>query len=110
MQKAPFVFPIIGGRKVEHLHANVEALEISLSPEQIAYLESIVPFDPGFPSNFIVSLAFAIDTIQLMAPFAFYRAMDQIISWGINLLGGSKGGPLLNLSNRCQRIRSSGLS
>ena len=22
MQKAPFVFPIIGGRKVEHLHQN----------------------------------------------------------------------------------------
>jgi len=51
MQKAPFVFPIIGGRKVEHLHDNVEALEISLSPEQITYLESIIPFDKGFPVN-----------------------------------------------------------
>ena len=54
MQKAPYVFPIIGGRKVEHLLANVEALAISLSPEQIAYLESIVPFDPGFPTAMIV--------------------------------------------------------
>ncbi|KAG6376939.1 NADP-dependent oxidoreductase domain-containing protein [Boletus reticuloceps] len=49
MQKAPYVFPILGGRKVEQLEANVEALEIVLSPEHIQYLESILPFDPGFP-------------------------------------------------------------
>ncbi|KAF8998538.1 Aldo/keto reductase [Cyathus striatus] len=49
MQKTPFVFPIIGGRKIEHLKANIEALDISLSKEQIKYLESIVPFDLGFP-------------------------------------------------------------
>ena len=54
MQKAPYVFPIVGGRKVEHLLANLEALDISLSDEQINYLESIVPLEPGFPSNFIV--------------------------------------------------------
>lgn len=55
MQKAPYVFPIIGGRKVEHLKANLEALEILLSPEHIKYLESIVSFDLGFPSAMIVS-------------------------------------------------------
>ncbi|EGN98167.1 hypothetical protein SERLA73DRAFT_138475 [Serpula lacrymans var. lacrymans S7.3] len=55
MQKTPYVFPIIGGRKIEQLEANIEALEISLSPDQIAYLESILPFDPGFPNTFIVS-------------------------------------------------------
>ncbi|KAG6376931.1 NADP-dependent oxidoreductase domain-containing protein [Boletus reticuloceps] len=49
MQKAPYVFPIIGGRKVEQLEANLEALEIVLTPEQIKLLESIVPFNPGFP-------------------------------------------------------------
>lgn len=56
MQKAPYVFPVVGGRKVEHLMANIEALKISLSDEQIKYLESIVPFDPGFPYGLIVSL------------------------------------------------------
>lgn len=55
MHKTPYVFPIIGGRKVEHLLANVEALEISLSTEQIKYLESVVPFNPGFPNSMIVS-------------------------------------------------------
>ncbi|KII94700.1 hypothetical protein PLICRDRAFT_96611 [Plicaturopsis crispa FD-325 SS-3] len=53
MQKAPFVFPAIGGRKVEHLHANIEALSITLTPEHIAYIESIFPFDAGFPATFI---------------------------------------------------------
>lgn len=54
--KTPYVFPIIGGRKVEHLLGNIEALSINLTTEQIAYLESIIPFDPGFPSTLIVRL------------------------------------------------------
>ena len=58
MQKTPYVFPIIGGRKVEHLLANLEALEIVLSDEQIKYLEGVVPFEPGFPGWMIVSFFF----------------------------------------------------
>lgn len=54
MQKTPYVFPIIGGRKVEHLLANVEALDITLTHDQITFLESIIPFDPGFPTTMIV--------------------------------------------------------
>ncbi|KAN0087416.1 hypothetical protein V8E55_006037 [Tylopilus felleus] len=53
MQKTPYVFPIIGGRNVEHLEANLEALETVLTPEHIKNLESIVPFDPGFPTTII---------------------------------------------------------
>ncbi|KAJ7476894.1 arylalcohol dehydrogenase [Mycena galericulata] len=53
MQKVPYCFPIIGGRKVEHLLSNVEALDISLSKEQIEFLESVLPFDPGFPGSLI---------------------------------------------------------
>ncbi|KAJ7084653.1 NADP-dependent oxidoreductase domain-containing protein [Mycena belliarum] len=53
MQKLPYCFPIVGGRKIEHLLSNIEALDISLSPEQIAFLESVVPFDPGFPVSTI---------------------------------------------------------
>ncbi len=55
MQKTTHVFPIIGGRKVEHLEANLEALNIKLTDEQIQYLENASPFDIGFPLNFIVS-------------------------------------------------------
>ena len=56
LHKATYVFPILGGRKVEHLMANIEALELSISKEQVAYLESIVEFDPGFPHNLTVIL------------------------------------------------------
>lgn len=55
MQKTPYVFPIIGGRKVENLVANLEALNITLTDEHIKELESIIPFDVGFPNSFIVS-------------------------------------------------------
>ena len=55
MQRMPYVFPIIGGRKVEHLHQNLEALEIALTDEHIKYLESIQPFELGFPYDMFVS-------------------------------------------------------
>ena len=51
--KAPKVFPIVGGRKIEHLDDNIKALSIKLTPEQIQYLESITPFDIGFPLSMI---------------------------------------------------------
>lgn len=49
------MFPIVGGRKVEHLHANLEALEIALSEEQVAYLDNVIPWSKGFPYNYFVS-------------------------------------------------------
>lgn len=56
LHKAPYIFPIIGGRKVEHLQANMEALSISLSKEQMVFLDSLQPFDKGYPLNILVSL------------------------------------------------------
>lgn len=55
MAKAPNVFPIVGGRKVEQLNDNILALNIKLTPEQIEYLESVKPFDLGFPTTMIGS-------------------------------------------------------
>ncbi|KAI4261694.1 MAG: hypothetical protein L6R42_003115 [Xanthoria sp. 1 TBL-2021] len=34
--KAPYVFPIVGGRKIEHLQGNIDALSVELSPEDLA--------------------------------------------------------------------------
>ena len=62
MQKTPYVFPIIGGRKVEHLMNNLEALDICLKDEHIAYIESILPFQRGFPYSVFVSMFSAILT------------------------------------------------
>ncbi|KAJ9149777.1 Aryl-alcohol dehydrogenase Aad14 [Pleurostoma richardsiae] len=53
MAKTPYVFPIVGGRKVEHLQDNIQALKIKLTREQIESLEGVMPFDPGFPNTFI---------------------------------------------------------
>jgi hypothetical protein len=58
LSKAPYVFPILGGRKVEHLISNLTALEITLSEAQIAELEGAVKFDPGFPGTMIVRRLF----------------------------------------------------
>ncbi|THH28988.1 hypothetical protein EUX98_g5198 [Antrodiella citrinella] len=52
MQKAPHVFPIVGGRKVEHLMSNIEALNIALTPAHIQFIESVFPFTWGFPYDF----------------------------------------------------------
>ncbi|PKS10085.1 hypothetical protein jhhlp_003382 [Lomentospora prolificans] len=47
------VFPLVGGRKVEHLESNIAALSIRLTDEQIDQIDSIKEFDIGFPLNFI---------------------------------------------------------
>lgn len=60
MHKAPYVFPIIGGRKVEHLQANIEALSISLTEEQIKFIDGVVPFDVGFPAKYMVRFSLLI--------------------------------------------------
>ncbi|KAI1265709.1 aldo/keto reductase [Xylariaceae sp. FL1019] len=52
MAKTPYVFPIVGGRTIDHLKANIEALNLSLSEDDIKEIEAAAPFDPGFPTNF----------------------------------------------------------
>lgn len=47
------VFPVVGGRRVEQLEANIRALGIKLTVEQVKYLESVKPFEIGFPHDFI---------------------------------------------------------
>lgn len=47
------MFPIVGGRKVDQLMDNIKGLSIKLTDEQIAALESVQKFDPGFPSNMV---------------------------------------------------------
>ncbi|KAJ3495708.1 hypothetical protein NLG97_g3203 [Lecanicillium saksenae] len=53
MHKAPYVFPVLGGRKIEHVRANIDALSVELSPEDMKEIEAAVPFDLGFPNNFL---------------------------------------------------------
>jgi hypothetical protein len=53
MQKTPYVFPIVGGRKIEHLKGNIEGLTIQLSAEDIKEIEDANEFDIGFPLGFL---------------------------------------------------------
>jgi aryl-alcohol dehydrogenase-like predicted oxidoreductase len=53
MQKTPYVFPIVGGRNIEHLKGNIEGLSLDLSPEEIKEIEEVNTFDIGFPQNFL---------------------------------------------------------
>ncbi|KAI0752197.1 Aldo/keto reductase [Fomes fomentarius] len=49
MQKTPYVFPIVGGRKIEHLYKNIQALDVALSDEHIKKIERAMPFVKGSP-------------------------------------------------------------
>jgi diketogulonate reductase-like aldo/keto reductase len=51
--KYPYVYPIVGGRKIEHLKGNIEALAIELSDEEVDEIDDAVDFDIGFPMNFL---------------------------------------------------------
>ncbi|KAL9578496.1 MAG: hypothetical protein Q9212_005683 [Teloschistes hypoglaucus] len=53
LHKAPYVFPIVGGRKVEHLKGNIEALGLKLSEDDVKEIEGAYDFDLGFPGNFL---------------------------------------------------------
>jgi aryl-alcohol dehydrogenase-like predicted oxidoreductase len=54
--KYPYVYPIVGGRKIEHLKGNIEALGIELSDDEVEEIDSAVDFDVGFPMNFLFEL------------------------------------------------------
>lgn len=53
MHKFPYVAPIVGGRKPEHLLGNIEALGLVLSEKDIAEIEGAYEFDLGFPNTFL---------------------------------------------------------
>jgi len=54
MQKVPYVFPIVGCRKLEHLKDNIEALEkVHLTEQEIAELESVNPLQLIFPHSMV---------------------------------------------------------
>ncbi|KAJ7588230.1 NADP-dependent oxidoreductase domain-containing protein [Mycena floridula] len=53
MHRTPYVFPILGGCKVEQLYDNLEAPEISLTLEHMKRIEAVTPIDLGFPHDLI---------------------------------------------------------
>ncbi|KAK9237055.1 NADP-dependent oxidoreductase domain-containing protein [Lipomyces kononenkoae] len=56
MHKAPYVYPIVGVRKLEQLKGNIDSLSVELSDEDIDEIESAYPFDVGFPMTMLFGL------------------------------------------------------
>lgn len=52
-QKAERVFPIVGGRKVQQLRDNIQALGLRLTADEVASLEAVRGFDLGFPQSML---------------------------------------------------------
>lgn len=55
LQKPGTVIPIIGARTVKQLEDNLGCLDITLTSEQMAYLDLVSQIDLGFPHTFISS-------------------------------------------------------
>ena len=53
ISKAPYVFPIVGGRNVEQLKGNIEALKLRLTEEDVKEIEAPYQLDLGFPHNML---------------------------------------------------------
>ncbi|KAI4960874.1 hypothetical protein J4E86_002500 [Alternaria arbusti] len=53
MHKSPYVFPIVGGRKISHLEGNIHALGLSLKSEEIQQIDKAYGFEMGFPHQFL---------------------------------------------------------
>ncbi|KAL4773872.1 sterigmatocystin biosynthesis dehydrogenase stcV [Aspergillus nidulans var. acristatus] len=53
MDKAPYVFPIVGARKVSHIEGSIAGIGATISEEEIAEIESVYEFDFGFPHSFL---------------------------------------------------------
>ncbi|KAL5333463.1 Aldo/keto reductase [Aspergillus crustosus] len=50
--KTPYVYPIVGQRKMERLMANIESLTVELSKEDME-IDTAVSFDAGYPHTFL---------------------------------------------------------
>jgi aryl-alcohol dehydrogenase-like predicted oxidoreductase len=61
MQKTTYVFPIVGGRKIEHIAGSIDALSVALSKEEMDEIETAYEFDPGFPHTFLSGTLFSTD-------------------------------------------------
>ncbi|KAK9235509.1 NADP-dependent oxidoreductase domain-containing protein [Lipomyces kononenkoae] len=53
MHKAPYVFPIVGGRKIEQLKGNIDGLGIELTDDEIDEIDAAAPFKIGFPLSML---------------------------------------------------------
>lgn len=80
LHKAPYVFPICGGRSVKHLEDNIKALGLALTREEIVEIDDSVPFDRGFPYTMLAPDVThdEIEGPQDVAMSRQYAVVDQV--------------------------------
>jgi aryl-alcohol dehydrogenase-like predicted oxidoreductase len=54
-QQPGLILPIIGARTVDQIKDNLAMLDFTLDADQLARLDQVSHFDPGFPYNFLSS-------------------------------------------------------
>jgi len=75
MRKAPYVFPIVGCRRIQHLKDNIAALELVLSDEDMEEIDGAVPFEAGFPHNFLGGSSTS--TVPHLKRVAYYDFVEE---------------------------------
>ncbi|RDW56571.1 hypothetical protein BP6252_14076 [Coleophoma cylindrospora] len=58
LHKSPYVFPLIGARKLEHIQGIVPGLGVALSDDDVELIDSAYEFDHGFPHTFLSGTLF----------------------------------------------------
>ena len=66
--KYAYVYPVVGGRTIEHLQQNVNALGVTLAEEEVDEIDTAAPFDLGFPMSFIFEFGGAQTYASRMTP------------------------------------------
>lgn len=84
MHKSPYVFPVVGGRKIEHLKGNIEGLSVELTDEEIDEIENAAPFQVGFPMSMLFefsgkkfSTRMGFNDIGLVKPAGHFDAVPK---------------------------------
>lgn len=83
--KAPYVFPIVGGRNVEHIKGNIEALGVELTDEEVDEIDGATNFSIGFPMSMLFEFGggaryntrMTIDDMALMAPAGHFDVVEK---------------------------------
>ncbi|KAF2396523.1 Aldo/keto reductase [Trichodelitschia bisporula] len=82
--KFPYVYPIVGGRKVSHLKGNIEALSLTLTDGEIDEIEGAAPLEMGFPMGFIFGepyVQYKNDMNVSNVPFVQSTALVETVAW-----------------------------
>ena len=78
MHKTPYVFPIVGCRKVDHVKGNTEVLSLELSEEDMEEIEASNAFDIGFPQNAFGGAPEELIVMKMAGRFDYVKAPKLI--------------------------------